>query len=61
LDGIPAILQICPRFEDDDEEVRQALAASVAYCRQYLDIAPAHEGREAGMTFPAMPAEASRA
>jgi sugar phosphate isomerase/epimerase len=61
LDGIPAILQVCPRFEDDDDEVRRALAASVAYCRQYLGIAPAHEAREAGMTFPVMPAEASRA
>lgn len=36
LDGIPAILQVCPRFTDDDEEIRHALAASVAYCRQYL-------------------------
>jgi D-erythrulose 1-phosphate 3-epimerase len=41
LDGLPAILEVCPRFEDDDEEVRNALAASVAYCREYLGIAPA--------------------
>jgi sugar phosphate isomerase/epimerase len=40
LDGIPVILEACPRFADDDEEVRQAIAASVAYCRQYLGIAP---------------------
>jgi sugar phosphate isomerase/epimerase len=41
LDGIPAILEICPRFEADDEEVRHQLAASVAYCRQHLRLAPA--------------------
>jgi sugar phosphate isomerase/epimerase len=38
LDGIPVILEACPRFEDDEEEVRDALAASVAYCRRYLGI-----------------------
>jgi sugar phosphate isomerase/epimerase len=43
LDGIPVILEVCPRFEDDDEEVRHALAASVAYCRQYLGISRAGE------------------
>jgi sugar phosphate isomerase/epimerase len=61
LDGIPTIVQVCPRFEDDDEQVRQALTASVAYCRQYLGIAPGHEAQGASMTFPVRPAEASRA
>jgi sugar phosphate isomerase/epimerase len=41
LDSIPAILEIRPRFEDDDEEVRRNLAASVAYCRQHLGAAAA--------------------
>jgi D-erythrulose 1-phosphate 3-epimerase len=41
LDSIPAILEIRPRFEDDDEKVRRELAASVAYCRQHLGAAPA--------------------
>jgi D-erythrulose 1-phosphate 3-epimerase len=41
LDGIPAILEIRPQFEDDDEKVRHDLAASVAYCRQHLGAAPA--------------------
>ena len=45
LDAIPVILEVCPRFGDDGEEVRRALAASVAYCRQYLDIAPSATGR----------------
>jgi hypothetical protein len=61
LDGIPTIVQVCPRFEDDDEQVRQALTASVAHCRQYLGLAPGHEAREPGLTFPATPARASRA
>jgi sugar phosphate isomerase/epimerase len=47
LDGIPTIVQVCPRFEDDETEVRQVLAASVGYCRQYLGIAPADEARQA--------------
>lgn len=42
LDEIPVILEVCPRFDDGDEEVRRALAASVAYCRRYLGI-PAEE------------------
>ena len=36
LDSTPAILEIRPRLEADDEEVRHELAASVAYCRQHL-------------------------
>jgi hypothetical protein len=36
-----AHLEIRPRFEDDDENVRHALAASVAYCREHLGAAPA--------------------
>jgi sugar phosphate isomerase/epimerase len=39
LDDSLVILEVCPRFEDGDEEVRHALAASVAHCRQYLGIA----------------------
>ncbi len=46
LGDIPAILEIRPRFEDDDEKVRHALAASVAYCREHLGTAPA--GEQAG-------------
>lgn len=61
LDGIPTILQVCPRFEDDEVEVRQALAASVAYCHQYLGIAPAHKAREAWPDVPCNAAEAGRA
>jgi len=41
LGDIPAILQVRPRFEDDDEQVRRALAASVAYCREHLGDQPA--------------------
>jgi hypothetical protein len=44
---IPVILEICPRAEDDDDEVRQALAASIAYCRQYLGVARSTGPREA--------------
>ncbi len=36
LDGIPAILEVYPRFEDDEEKVRHTLVGSVAYCRQHL-------------------------
>ncbi len=43
LGSIPAILEIRPRFEDDDEKVRHELAASVAYCRQHLGAALAGE------------------
>jgi sugar phosphate isomerase/epimerase len=39
LDDSLVILEVCPRFEDGDEEVRHALAASVAHCRRYLGIA----------------------
>jgi hypothetical protein len=41
LAGVPAILEVCPRFEEDQEEVRRVLTASVAYCRRYLGIPPA--------------------
>jgi D-erythrulose 1-phosphate 3-epimerase len=61
LDGIPTILRVCPRFEDDEAEVGRALAASVAYCRQYLGIAPAHEAREARPDVPGNAARAGRA
>jgi D-erythrulose 1-phosphate 3-epimerase len=61
LDGIPTILRVCPRFEDDEAEVGRALAASVAYCRQYLGIAPAHEAREARPDVPGNVARAGRA
>jgi D-erythrulose 1-phosphate 3-epimerase len=61
LDEVPAILRVCPRFEDDEAEVRRALAASVAYCRQYLGIAPAREGRDAWPGVPCNAAEAGRA
>ncbi|MCW2933189.1 MAG: Xylose isomerase domain protein barrel [Actinomycetia bacterium] len=37
LGDISAILELRPRFEDDDEKVRRELAASVAYCREHLD------------------------
>jgi len=46
LDGVPAILEVCPRFEEDAEEARRVLVASVAYCRRYLGI-PVPKGREA--------------
>jgi D-erythrulose 1-phosphate 3-epimerase len=38
LGGVPVIVEVCPRSEDDDEAVRPALAASVAHCRQYLGL-----------------------
>jgi sugar phosphate isomerase/epimerase len=40
LDGILAVLEVYPRFEDDDDQVRRVLAASVAYCRQHLASSP---------------------
>jgi hypothetical protein len=36
LGDIPAILEFLPRFEDDDDTVRNVLAASIANCRQHL-------------------------
>ena len=48
LGDIPAILRVRPRFEDDDEQVSRALAASVAYCREHLGATPAGEQAQAG-------------
>jgi sugar phosphate isomerase/epimerase len=50
LDDVPAILEICPRFGEDDEDVRRVLVASVGYCRRYLGIPPAKGAGRAGLT-----------
>ncbi len=36
LDDIPAILEVYPRLEEDEEKVRHKLVRSVAYCHQHL-------------------------
>jgi sugar phosphate isomerase/epimerase len=43
LDDIPAIVEVCPRFEDDDDKAMHELVASVAHCRQLLSAAPVGE------------------
>lgn len=45
LDGVPAILTVCPRFEDNDEDLKRVLVASVAHCRRYLAISPPKGGK----------------
>lgn len=45
LDGVPVTLEVCPRFEEGDEEARRVLIASVAHCRRYLGI-PSPKGWE---------------
>ncbi len=42
LDDVLAILEVRPRFGDDDQDIRHALAASAACCRQYLGLAADH-------------------
>lgn len=45
LDGLPAILEVCPRFGEDAEETRRALVAAVTHCRRYLGV-PLPKGRK---------------
>ena len=54
LNGIPVIAEVCPRFEDDEKEFRDVLAASVGYCRQYLGIAGRPRGGRALSGKPAL-------
>lgn len=37
LGDVPLVLEVFPRFEDDDELVRRTIASSVAHCKKHLD------------------------
>jgi sugar phosphate isomerase/epimerase len=48
LADVTGVLEVYPRFEDDDDQVRQILIDSVAYCRLHLEAtlqAAAEEGQ----------------
>lgn len=36
LDDVPVLLEVYPRFEDDDDHVRRTIASSVAHCKEQL-------------------------
>jgi D-erythrulose 1-phosphate 3-epimerase len=40
LDDVPVIVEVCPRFGENEEEARRVLIATVGYCRRYLGISP---------------------
>lgn len=44
LDDVPIMLEVYPRFEDDDDEVRALLTRTVAHCRAQLPAAAAKAG-----------------
>ncbi len=36
LGDVPVVLEVYPRFEDDDDQVRRTIASSVAHCKEQL-------------------------